>query len=68
MALIGPLGAPGPPLKLVVLTPITINEVEKLRKWPSVRDGWGVLSSTYFVNGARIFSLSLFLSLALSLE
>lgn len=51
---------PGASIKLV-LTHISINDVEKLRKYPSFRAGCCVFQSTYLVNGARRFSPSLVL-------
>lgn len=60
MAMISPPGAPRLSIKAVVLTRITINEVEKLRKWPSLWSRLGCFLSANFVNGARIFSLHRF--------
>lgn len=58
--MISPPGAPRLSIKAVVLTRITINEVEKLRKWPSLWSRLGCFLSANFVNGARIFSLHRF--------
>lgn len=58
--MISPAGPPALSIKAVVLTRITINEVEKLRKWPSLWSRLGCFLSTDFLNGARIFSLPVF--------
>lgn len=60
MAMISPAGPPALSIKAVVLTRITINEVEKLRKWPSLWSRLGCFLSTDFLNGAKIFSLPVF--------
>lgn len=62
MAMISPARPPALSIKAVVLTRITINEVEKLRKWPSLWSWLGCFLSTSFLNGARIFSLPVFFS------
>lgn len=68
MAMISPPGPPALSIKAVVLTRITINEVEKLRKWPSLWRRPGCFLSTDFLNGATIFSLPVFFPLQFELD
>lgn len=51
---------PGLSIKAVVLTHISINEVEKLRKWLSLWAGWGVFWAPILLMGPEYFPFLIF--------